>query len=312
MRRYAILRGSVAFYSFIMTIDTRVVAAPLGSDSKTRSVFARKFDGERTWFAAPASLLIAIVFLIPLAIVGLQSFYRSSFTFDGYERVFTSTLFWRVLWTTLEITAESTILSLLFGYPLALFLARLSPRRRALMLILVLLPFWTSILVKSFAFIVLLGEQGVVKSLLRNLFSLELGIPLVFSRIGVMVGIVHFLIPFTVFPILNNLLNQSPELHRAALVMGAKRRQLFFRVILPLSLPAVAAAAIMSAVLSIGLFVTPALLGGRRDMLVANLIDYYTREALDWNVAAVLAMILLVVSGMLIAILSRVDRSARM
>jgi len=122
---------------------------------------------------------------------------------------------------------------------------------------------------------------------------------------------VHFLIPFTVFPILNNLLNQPPELQRAALVMGAKRRQLFFKVTLPLSLPAVAAAAIMSAVLSIGVFVTPALLGGRRDMLVANLIDYYTREVLDWNVAAALSVLLLIVAGALIWVVSRVDRSAK-
>jgi len=276
------------------------------------SALSRSFDGGRTWFSAPAAILIAAVFVVPLVIVVLQSFYRASFTLDGYQRILSSTLFWRVLWTTLEITLEATVLSVTLGYPLALFLSRLSPRRRALVLILVLLPFWTSILVKSFAFIVLLGEQGVLKTMLRSLFNLELGVPLVFNRVGVMVGMVHFLIPFTVFPILNNLLNQPPELQRAALVMGAKRRQLFFRVTLPLSLPAVAAAAIMSAVLSIGVFVTPALLGGRRDMLVANLIDYYTREVLDWNVAASLSVILLIVAGALIWMLSRIDRSARL
>jgi len=280
--------------------------------SSTRlAALSRSFDGGRTWFSAPAVVLIAAVFLIPLVIVVLQSFYRTSLTLDGYQRILSSTLFWRVLWTTLEITVEATALSVLLGYPLALFLSKLSPRRRALVLILVLLPFWTSILVKSFAFIVLLGEQGVLKNLLRTLFNIELGFPLVFNRIGVMVGMVHFLIPFTVFPILNNLLNQPPELQRAALVMGAKRRQLFFKVTLPLSLPAVAAAAIMSAVLSIGVFVTPALLGGRRDMLVANLIDYYTREVLDWNVAAALSVLLLIVAGALIWAVSRVDRSAK-
>lgn len=280
------------------------------SSSTKFAALTRSFDGGRTWFSAPAAILIALVFVIPLATVVLQSFYRTSFTLDGYQRILSSTLFWRVLWTTLEITVEATALSVLLGYPLALFLSKLSPRRRALVLILVLLPFWTSILVKSFAFIVLLGEQGVLKNLLRTLFNMELGFPLVFNRIGVMVGMVHFLIPFTVFPILNNLLNQPPELQRAALVMGAKRRQLFFKVTLPLSLPAVAAAAIMSAVLSIGVFVTPALLGGRRDMLVANLIDYYTREVLDWNVAAALSVLLLIVAGGLIWVVSRVDRSA--
>ena len=275
------------------------------------SALSRSFDGRRTWFSAPAAILIASVFVVPLVAVVLQSVYRTSFTLDGYKLILTNTLFWRVLATTLEITLEATVLSVLLGYPLALFLSKLSPRRRALVLILVLLPFWTSILVKSFAFIVLLGEQGVLKTLLRTLFNVELGLPLVFSRIGVMVGMVHFLIPFTVFPILNNLLNQPLELQRAALVMGAKRRQLFFKVTLPLSLPAVAAAAIMAAVLSIGVFVTPALLGGRRDMLVANLIDYYTREVLDWNAAAALSILLLLVAGALIWAVSLIDRSAK-
>ena len=272
---------------------------------------SRSFDGGRTWFAAPAILLIAAVFIVPLVTVVLQSFYRTGLTLEGYRVILSSSLFWRVLWTTLEITVQATVLSVVLGYPLALFLSQLSQRRRALVLMLVLLPFWTSILVKSFAFIVLLGEQGVLKTMLRTLFGVELGVPLVFSRVGVMVGMVHFLIPFAVFPILNNLVNQPPELARAALVMGAKRRQLFFKVTLPLSLPAVAAAAIMSAVLSIGVFVTPALLGGRRDMLVANLIDYYTREVLDWNAAAALSILLLLVAGALIWAVSRIDRSAK-
>ena len=272
---------------------------------------SRSFDGGRTWFAAPAMVLIAAIFIVPLVTVVLQSFYRTTFTLEGYRLILSNTLFWRVLWTTLEITLEATVLSVALGYPLALFLSRLPQRRRALVLILVLLPFWTSILVKSFAFIVLLGEQGVLKTMFRTFFGVQLGVPLVFSRIGVMVGMVHFLIPFTVFPILNNLLNQPPELQRAALVMGAKRWQLFTKVTLPLSLPAVAAAAIMSAVLSIGVFVTPALLGGRRDMLVANLIDYYTREVLDWNAAAALSILLLLVAGALIWAVSRIDRSAK-
>jgi len=275
------------------------------------SALSRSFDGGKTWFAAPAVFLVAATFVIPLATVVLQSFFRTRFTLDGYQIILSSTLFWRVLSTTLEITIQATVLSVVLGYPLALFLSQLSQRRRAIVLILVLLPFWTSILVKSFAFIVLLGEQGALKTLLRTLFNIELGVPLVFSRTGVMVGMVHFLIPFTVFPILNNLLNQPTELRRAALVMGAKRWQLFFKVTLPLSLPAVAAAAIMAAVLSIGVFVTPALLGGRRDTMVANLIDYYTREVLDWNAAAALSILLLLVAGALIWAVSRIDRSSK-
>ena len=268
-------------------------------------------DYQKAWFSAPAILLIAAVFVIPLAIVLLQSLYREGFTLQGYEQILGSTLFWRILRTTLEITLEASLISLLLGYPVAYFISQLNRTQRAIAMIFVLLPFWTSILVKSFAFIVILGEQGIVKNLLRQLLSYELSGSMVFNRIGVMVGMVHFLIPFCVFPILNNLLAQPPELRRAALIMGASRRQVFFRVTFLLSIPAIVAAAAMTVVLSIGVFVTPALLGGRRDMMVANLIDYYTREALDWNMAAALSIMLLAVSGALIWVLSRVDNADR-
>lgn len=268
-------------------------------------------DYQKAWFAAPASLLIAGVFLVPLLIVLWQSLMRDGVSIEGYQRLLGSTLFWRILRTTLEITLGAMLLSVLVGYPIAYFISQLRPASRAMAMILVLLPFWTSILVKSFAFIVILGEQGIIKATLRALFSYELSAPLMFSRIGVMIGMVHFLIPFCVFPILNNLLAQPPELRRASLIMGASRQQTFWRVTLPLSVPAVVAGAVMTAVLSIGVFVTPALLGGRRDMMVANLIDYYTREALDWNMAAALSMVLLALSGALIWLLSTVDSPDR-
>lgn len=268
-------------------------------------------DYQKAWFAAPASLLIAGVFFMPLLIVLWQSLMRDGVSIEGYQRLLGSTLFWRILRTTLEITLGAMLLSVLVGYPIAYFISQLRPASRAMAMILVLLPFWTSILVKSFAFIIILGEQGLIKATLRALFSYELPVPLMFSRIGVMIGMVHFLIPFCVFPILNNLLAQPPELRRASLIMGASRRQTFWRVTFPLSLPAVVAGAVMTAVLSIGVFVTPALLGGRRDMMVANLIDYYTREALDWNMAAALSMVLLALSGVLIWLLSTVDSTDR-
>jgi ABC-type spermidine/putrescine transport system permease subunit I len=276
-----------------------------------RAAWRASPDYQKAWFSAPAALLIAGVFLIPLVIALWQSLFRDGFSLEGYERILSSTLFWRSLRTTLEIALGASFLSLLLGYPVAYFISQLSPSQRAIAMILVLLPFWTSILVKSFAFIIILGEQGIIKSAMRRVFSMELAVPLMFNRFGVMVGMVHFLIPFSVFPILNNLLAQPPELRRAALIMGASRRQVFFRVTFLLSLPAIVAGAVMTAVLSIGVFVTPALLGGRRDMMVANLIDYYTREALDWNMAAALSIILLVISGVLIWILSQVDSAER-
>lgn len=264
-------------------------------------------DYQKAWFSFPAVLLIFGVFVIPLIIVVVQSLTHGGFTFDGYRKILQSGLFWRVFWVTVQITGWATVVCVLLSYPLAYFISQLRPSRRAIAMIFVLLPFWTSILVKSFGFIVVLGDRGFVKTVMLELFSWEIETPLMFSRIGVVIGMVHFLIPFCVFPVVNNLLAQPSELRRAALVMGSNRRQAFFRVTLPLSLPAIVAGAVMSAVLSMSVFVTPALLGGRRDMMVANLIDYYTREVLDWNAAAALSVVLLVFSGILIWILSTVD-----
>lgn len=284
-----------------------VSTLPAASSARSRKARWASPDYRNAWFSFPAMLLICGVFIVPLVIVVLQSLTRESFTFDGYAKILQSGLFWRVFWVTVQITCWATVVCVLLSYPLAYFISRLRPSRRAIALVFVLLPFWTSILVKSFAFIVILGDRGFVKTAIRQLLSWEIETPLMFSRVGVVIGMVHFLIPFCVLPIVNNLLAQPPELRRAALVMGSSRRQVFFRVTLPMSLPAVVAGAVMSAVLSVSVFVTPALLGGRRDMMVANLIDYYTREVLDWNAAAALSVVLLVFSGALIWLLSTVD-----
>jgi len=175
-------------------------------------------------------------------------------------------------------------------------------------MIFVLLPFWTSILVKSYAFIVVLGDAGIV-----NHAFMALGlpkVPMMFNRIGVLVGMSSFQIPFVVFPLLANLLAQDANLRRTAAVMGASDLRIFWQITFPLSLPGLLAGAIMCFVMAMGSFVTPALLGGRKDMMVANLIDFYTREALDWASASAIAVILFAVSALLLWLVGRVRRES--
>jgi putative spermidine/putrescine transport system permease protein len=206
-----------------------------------------------------------------------------------------SVLFRRSLATTFEISAMGALLSLLLGYPVALHLSRLSPRARAFCMILVLVPFWTSILVKSYAFTVLLGKQGIVNSALSWLFGSGVEVPMLFNRVGVMVGMTNYLVPFVVFPVLASLLAIDRSVYRAVEIMGAKPPTVFWRVTLPLSMPGVASALISTFVMSTGFFVIPALLGGRQDVMLANLVDFYTRETLDWNMAAAIGVILLAI-----------------
>ena len=243
----------------------------------------------------PALVLAMLVVLVPLAFVMHTSVWdqAAGFNLRAFLDLWESALFRRSLATTFEISAMAAALSLLLGYPVALHLSRLEPRARALCMILVLVPFWTSILVKSYAFIVILGKQGILNSMLTWLLGTQVQIPMLLNRVGVMVGMTNYLIPFVVFPVLASLLAIDRSVYRAVEIMGAKPPTVFWKVTLPLSMPGVASALISTFVMSTGFFVIPALLGGRKDVMLANLVDFYTRETLDWNMAAAIGVVLL-------------------
>ena len=252
----------------------------------------------------PALLFTAAVFLAPLWSVIYRSFADPGFTLAAYREIASSRLFSRVLVNTFDVSLTSTLVTLLIAYPMAYHLAKQTKRRRAMLMVLVLLPFWTSILVKSFAFMVILGHDGVVNGILQ-----WLGLPrvrLLFNRTGVIIGTSHFLIPFVLFPILTSLLAQNPDLAKAARIMGAGRMRIFLKITLPLSMPGVVAGCLLAMIQSFGFFITAALLGGKTDMMMANLVDLYTREILNWNLASAVAVVLLLLSALLIAILARV------
>jgi ABC-type spermidine/putrescine transport system permease subunit I len=261
------------------------------------------------WLLLPALLALVVLFLAPLAFILVTSVYDGRFTVAAYQQVLSGQLFGIVLWNTFDITIESSLISLALGYPIALHLSRLPRRRRAIYLMMVMLPFWTSILVKSFAFEVLLGDSGMVNSLVRFVFGPLAGFPMLFNRTGVIVGVVNYLLPFMVLPVLASLLAQDQAIVRAAEIMGASRLRIFWRITFPLSLPGVVAGALMNCILALGMFATPALLGGRRDMMIGNLIDFFTRQTLDWNVAAALSVVLLLLASTLASVLLRVRQS---
>lgn len=245
-------------------------------------------------YLGPLTAVLCLVMLVPLGFVTYTSVAGpGGFTLSAYRHLFESELFRRTLWSTFEISIEASALSLVLGYPIAVQLAKLSPRRRAVCMALVLVPFWTSILVKSFAFTVLLGREGLINTFMSGLLGTKIQWTMLFNRFGVMVGMTNYLIPFVVFPVLASLLAIDKALYRAVEIMGAKPPRIFFTVTLPLSLPGVAAAALSTTIMSMGFFVIPALLGGRKDVMMSNLVDFYTREVLDWNTASAIGVILL-------------------
>jgi ABC-type spermidine/putrescine transport system permease subunit I len=257
-------------------------------------------------FVIPILVFFTVFFLFPLGLVITASFFDPAFTGAKYQELFTTSLYLRVLISTLEISGLSTLVTLLIAYPIAYHLSKQSRRRRTLLLTLVLLPFWTSILVKSFAFTVLLGENGILNNVVRAIVGPDGGLKLLFNRPGVIIGMAHYLVPFMIFAILTSLLAQNPDLRRAAEVMGASRVRIFRSITLPLSLPGVIAGCLICIVLSLGMFVTPALLGGPKDMMLANLVEMHVRQTLDWGLAAALSVLLILLTAALSAVISRV------
>ena len=270
-----------------------------------RSTLERRQDLHIALYATPATLLMLGVFVVPMGIVVAQSLtsgQAATFSFNAFTRIASDPLFLRVGATTLEITLLATGVALLLAYPLAFYLAQQPPRRRALLMVLVLVPFWTSVLVKSFAFTVILGHSGLINTALA-----WLGLPtvkLLFNRVGVVIGMSHYLVPFMVFPILSNLVAQPRELAQASAILGAGKWRIFWRVTLPLSLPGVMAGVLLVMILSLGFYVVPALLGGRQDMMLANLVNFYARETLDWSMASALSVLLMAAAGIAAVCLS--------
>ena len=264
-------------------------------------------------FAAPFAIFVAVVFLLPLLLVAYFSLGPSDFTFQtaltlaSYEEFFFgSRLYLRALGTTIEICALAAAILLVVGYPVAYYLAKQPPRKRLLISLILLLTFYTSILVKAFAFTTILGFNGIVNSAIASMFGEAAKVPMLFNRVGTMIGIVEHYLPYMVFPILTSLLAQDPDVHKAAEIMGAGRTRIFWRVTVPLSMPGVLAGVLLVVLLTMGQFIVPALLGGPSDMMVANLVDFHIKEAFNWSMASAISVILLVISSVFILGLARV------
>ena len=212
-----------------------------------------------------------------------------------------------VLIRTFVVSASVTLLCLLLGYPLAALIARAKGGVANTLLILVLLPFWTSLLVRTSAWVVLLQSRGVVNSALAWLGLIDPSQPLdlIYNRIGVLIAMTHILLPFMVLPIYSVMKSIPPVYLRAASSLGAPPVSAFFRVYLPMSMPGVSAGGLLVFILALGYYITPALVGGPRDQMVSYFIAYYANQVTNWGMAAALSAILLVAVLVLYAVYNK-------
>ncbi len=219
---------------------------------------------------------------------------------QGEQAVFRGILL-RTLWISLLVT----LACLALGYPLALLIATAPPRAAPWLLGAVLLPFWTSLIVRTAAWMVLLQREGVVNAALQAAGLVQAPVPLLFNRFAVTLAMVHILLPFMVLPVYAVLKGLDPRLPRAALSLGAPPWRVFLRITLPLSLPGVGAGCLLVFIQALGFYVTPALLGGPNDQMLSYFIGFYANRSVNWSMAAALSVLLLGAVALLVALYGR-------
>ncbi|MGB8703148.1 MAG: ABC transporter permease, partial [Thermosynechococcaceae cyanobacterium] len=232
------------------------------------------------FFLWPATCWLIFFFAVPLLIVLVYSFLQPSsyaniawnFTLQNYQQIFNALylgIFGRSLWLALL----TTLVCVAIGYPLAYFIVRQSPPWRSFLLLLVIIPFWTNFLVRTYAWMILLRQQGVINSLLISLHLIDKPLDLLFTPFAVGIGLIYGYLPFMVLPIYSSLERFDFSLLQAAQDLGANGVQAFFRVVLPLTLKGIVAGSLLVFIPSVGAFVTPDILGGAKTIMVGNLIQ---------------------------------------
>lgn len=245
------------------------------------------------WLVVPGVVFLAAFLLYPslqLLVVSLQDPRSGAWTLAAFDKVFAGGVYTRTLGVTFSIALQTTFWCILAGYPLAYWLARLNLRRQRISALFVLLPFWTSALVKNFAWLVFLGRNGVVNDLLAAM-GFTPG-ELLFQRATVVFSMVHTMLPLAVvvmLPIMNQI---DRQLSQAADTLGASAPQRFWRIYLPLSMPGVAAAGLLVFISSLGFFIAPTLLGGAKDTMLSQLIIVQINQLQNWQMGAAIAVML--------------------
>lgn len=272
-------------------------------DTSTSRGHAPRQWPHRVMLGGPLVLLFLVMLVYPVGQLLLLSFYGDSgFTLASYQQLFASSVYVNVLLITFKISLWTTAFAVIAGYPVAYLISSLPQRKKGTLVFWVLLSFWTSFLVRAFAWIVLLGRNGVINQLLTALGLQDAPSNLLYSFGAVLVGMVHALMPLAVMTMLSVMENIDRNLPRAALTLGARPGSAFWRVYFPLSLPGVAAAAIMVFVTAIGFFIVPALLGGRREIMITQIIIDQVQQTLNWGFAGAISVLLLLVVLLVFAI----------
>jgi spermidine/putrescine transport system permease protein len=276
------------------------------------SVEAR--EARQPWILlSPALTAITLLLVVPLGFIVVYSFWLRTATgvdqvglyFDNWHEALTDRFYLDILFATLRIAAVTTIVCALLGYPAAYFIARSRTRHKTLLLLLLVLPFWISYIIRTMSWINILGVSGAINTVLMTIGVISEPIQMLYNEATVVLGLVHFLLPFMVLNVYVSLDGIDESLESAARSLGCTAWQAFREVTLPLSVPGLAAGGLLCFVLAAGTYITPLVLGGPRDAMFANLVFEAIIVQLNWPLGSALSLVLLVVLGAVVAVYNR-------
>ena len=260
----------------------------------------------------PALVLLVLFFVVPVVILLTRSVTEPVPGLGNYVELLGSSTYLRIFTNTFLVSGLVTGVSLLIGFPVAWALAVMPGRAASIVFAILLLSMWTNLLARTYAWMVLLQRTGVINKVLIGLGLIDKPLPLVNNLTGVTIGMTYIMLPFIILPLYGVIKKIDPAILQAAALCGANRWQSLVRVLLPLAMPGMAAGALMVFVMSLGYFVTPALLGGTANMMLAELIAQFVQSLVNWGMGGAAALVLLVVTLALYAVQLRFFGTDRM
>ncbi|SNR62136.1 ABC transporter permease [Paracoccus sediminis] len=265
---------------------------------------ARRGSGLGT--ALPALLLLLAFFVIPVAALLSRSITEPELGLHNYRTLLGSATYLQIFLNTFMVSAVVTLITVLIAFPVSWALAIMPPRLSSVIFAIILLSMWTNLLARTYAWMVLLQQTGLVNRILMGIGLTDRPLQLTNNLVGVTIGMVYIMLPFMILPLYGVIRKIDPAVLQAAALCGATRGQALRRVLLPLAAPGIASGALMVFVMSLGYFVTPALLGGTSNMMVAELIVQQVQSLVNWGMGGAAAFVLLVITLAIYAVQLRV------
>jgi len=263
--------------------------------------FKKILDPKWIMILLPIAFILITTFIPMVNLFKLSVVDENGFTMKYLSQVFTQKIYLQVIFLTLKIALLVTLSCLVLSYPISYFIVKLkSPKLKKVILQLIMIPFWISLLVRSFSWIVILQDQGVINSILKSLGLINKPIPLLFNTTGVLIGMTHVLLPYMILNVYSTMEGIDRNLVQVAQGMGAKPTRAFWEMFFPLSVPGILSGSMLVFILALGYFITPSLLGGAKDMTISMLIQNNISNTLNWSLASALALVLFLITLLLL------------